>query len=187
MASLAGWDIERYRDLLRRRALLLQKDPRIQVRFDQSDVANETLTRALNAKQGPAVDDPDAVKIAWLLAIQANIFNDLYRHHYGPEHDIRREEHLQALTDSAQNAAEQFATTDPPPEHAVEAADLSERVDDELTRLPPEEAEVIRLKRRGLTFEQIAAALGIPQSTAAERYYAGVKRLRNRLQGEDPS
>ena len=51
-----------------------------------------------------------------------------------------------------------------------------------LGELPEEQRVVVHLKLwEGLTFEQIAAALGIPPNTAASRYRYGLDKLRGRL------
>ena len=51
-----------------------------------------------------------------------------------------------------------------------------------LAELPAEQRAVVHLKLwEGLTFEQIAGALGIPLNTAASRYRYGLDKLRERL------
>ena len=51
-----------------------------------------------------------------------------------------------------------------------------------LAELPPDQRAVVHLKLwEGLTFEQIADALDIPQNTAASRYRYGLDKLRERL------
>jgi len=51
-----------------------------------------------------------------------------------------------------------------------------------LAELPAEQRAVVHLKLwEGLTFEQIAEALGIPPNTAASRYRYGLDKLRARL------
>ena len=51
-----------------------------------------------------------------------------------------------------------------------------------LGELPADQRAVVHLKLwGGLTFEQIAAALGIPPNTAASRYRYGLDKLRGRL------
>jgi len=51
-----------------------------------------------------------------------------------------------------------------------------------LAELPPDQRAVVHLKLwEGLTFEQIADALAIPQNTAASRYRYGLDKLRERL------
>jgi len=51
-----------------------------------------------------------------------------------------------------------------------------------LAELPEEQRAVVHLKLwEGLTFGEIAAALGISQNTAASRYRYGIDKLRGRL------
>jgi RNA polymerase sigma-70 factor (ECF subfamily) len=53
---------------------------------------------------------------------------------------------------------------------------------DALGELPPEQRAIVHLKLwEGLTFEEIAKALGIPPNTAASRYRYGLDKLRGRL------
>jgi RNA polymerase sigma-70 factor (ECF subfamily) len=54
----------------------------------------------------------------------------------------------------------------------------------EVARLDPDEGEIVRLKHfEDLTFDEIAARLGLTPSTAKTRYYRGVDRLHQRLRG----
>lgn len=70
-----------------------------------------------------------------------------------------------------------FAPAHDPDEHAFRAG-LAEA----LAELPPDQRAVVHLKLwERLTFEQIAAALDIPQNTAASRYRYGIDKLRHRL------
>jgi RNA polymerase sigma-70 factor, ECF subfamily len=70
-----------------------------------------------------------------------------------------------------------FAPTNDPDEnvfHEESAAALAE--------LPDDQRAVVHLKLwEGLTFEQIAAALGLSPNTAASRYRYGLDKLRGRL------
>jgi RNA polymerase sigma-70 factor (ECF subfamily) len=51
-----------------------------------------------------------------------------------------------------------------------------------LGELPADQRAVVHLKLwEGLTFDEIAAALGIPPNTAASRYRYGLDKLRDRL------
>ncbi len=70
-----------------------------------------------------------------------------------------------------------FARSNDPDEQAFRAA-LAEA----LGELPPDQRAVVHLKLwEGLTFEEIATALDIPQNTAASRYRYGLDKLRERL------
>lgn len=58
----------------------------------------------------------------------------------------------------------------------------SEELNAALDKLPPEMAEVIRLKHdEGIMFKEISARLGIADSTAKTRYYRGIAQLRAAL------
>ncbi len=57
-----------------------------------------------------------------------------------------------------------------------------QKLSEALGELPPDQRAVVHLKLwEGLTFEQIAEALEIPNNTAASRYRYGLDKLRERL------
>jgi RNA polymerase sigma-70 factor (ECF subfamily) len=77
----------------------------------------------------------------------------------------------------AAEPAPMFAPSDDPDEAAFRAALTAA-----LQELPPDQRSVVHLKLwEGLTFEQIADALGIPLNTAASRYRYGLDKLRAHL------
>jgi RNA polymerase sigma-70 factor (ECF subfamily) len=66
---------------------------------------------------------------------------------------------------------------------AVAARDVSRAVEVAMGTLPPEQREAIVLKEyEGLTFAEIAGALGIPVSTVKTRLYRGLSHLREQLE-----
>jgi len=68
------------------------------------------------------------------------------------------------------------------PAVAPDEAEFRGALSGALSELPPEQRAVVHLKLwEGLTFEQIAEALEIPQNTAASRYRYGLDKLRERL------
>ena len=70
-----------------------------------------------------------------------------------------------------------FAPANDPDEQAYRV-----QLMDALAELPPDQRAVVHLKLwEGLTFEQIADALGMPPNTAASRYRYGLDKLRVRL------
>ena len=70
-----------------------------------------------------------------------------------------------------------FTPASDPDEQSFRAA-----LADALGELPADQRAVVHLKLwEGLTFEQIAEALGIPLNTAASRYRYGLDKLRARL------
>jgi DNA-directed RNA polymerase specialized sigma24 family protein len=90
MAALDGWDLERYRTYLRARARLLWLDRRVRLRFDESDLVQETLLRAA-ASDEPCRGQSDAERIAWLERIQDRVLIDKDREHHAEKRDVKRE------------------------------------------------------------------------------------------------
>jgi RNA polymerase sigma-70 factor (ECF subfamily) len=77
----------------------------------------------------------------------------------------------------------ELAAMDPPPgpwfDTSVEDRESRKLIQDAMNRLPDMYREVITLKVwGGLTFAEIADALGIPANTAASRYRYGLEELR---------
>ncbi len=107
---------------------------------------------------------------AFLLRLAHNAAIDLMRRR------TTRDKHHEAFGADAETLSP-FASTENPDEAAFRA-ELSLA----LGELPPEQCAVVHLKLwEGLTFEQIAEALGIPLNTAASRYRYGLDKLRARL------
>jgi len=107
---------------------------------------------------------------AFLLRLAHNAAIDLMRRR------ATRDKHHEAFSVDAQ-ALSPFAPATDPDEQAFRI-ELSQA----LGELPSEQRAVVHLKLwEGLTFEQIAEALGIPPNTAASRYRYGLDKLRERL------
>lgn len=69
---------------------------------------------------------------------------------------------------------------------SLEDDERREAIERALQRIPDEQREVLVLKIWGeLTFDQIAAELGIPPNTAASRYRYALAALRNELAAAD--
>jgi len=95
---------------------------------------------------------------------------------------IRRRAIDLARREDRRTAREQ-AATEPPPESWFDAGlqdrELAQLVQGAMSKLPEIYREVITLKVwGGLTFAEIADALGIPPNTAASRYRYGLEELR---------
>lgn len=85
-----------------------------------------------------------------------------------------RERTAQAL---ATDTEELFLPADDPDQRT-----FRQQLSEALVGLPPEQRAVVHLKLwEGLTFEAIAATLGIPLNTAASRYRYGLDKMRARL------
>lgn len=105
---------------------------------------------------------------AFLLRLAHNVAVDQRRRRATRE---RATEALAAETDAL------FAPSEDPDLKA-----FRQKLAETLAELPPDQRAVVHLKLwEGLTFEAIAATLGIPLNTAASRYRYGLDKMRARL------
>jgi len=78
------------------------------------------------------------------------------------------------------------ASFEPDPAHGVRMSELRRELCDSLANISPEQAQVIVLKDGyDFTFEEIAAAAGMPVGTAKCHAHRGRNRLRERLEKRD--
>jgi RNA polymerase sigma-70 factor (ECF subfamily) len=78
------------------------------------------------------------------------------------------------------------AAFEPDPAHRVRMSELRRELCDSLADISPEQAQVIVLKDAyDFTFEEIAAAAGMPVGTAKCHAHRGRNRLRERLEKRD--
>lgn len=83
---------------------------------------------------------------------------------------------------------EGFADRSPGPTAILEEAEGRGRIDAAIARLPPEQRQVFLLREHGgLSFKEIAAALGIPLGTALSRMNAALEKLRAALEDRHAS
>jgi len=105
---------------------------------------------------------------AFLIRLAHNAAIDLIR---------RRGTREKTKENVAAETASPFAPARDPDEQT-----FRDELSEALAGLPPDQRAVLHLKLwEGLTFEQIAATLAIPQNTAASRYRYGLDKLRERL------
>jgi RNA polymerase sigma factor (sigma-70 family) len=120
----------------------------------------------------PASFDPDRGSLrTWLGTLT---------HRRAVDH-VRREEarRRRAERDAAR------ATTTPDVEEMATALVTAERVRAALDELPEEQRRAIHLAYfSGLTYRQVADALGIPEGTAKSRLRLGLRRIANTLEAE---
>jgi RNA polymerase sigma-70 factor (ECF subfamily) len=132
---------------------------------DTKDVLQEVFVRLA---RGAEFDEVVRTERGWLIRIARNLAIDLSR---------RRE--------TRQRNYDAFRAQPTPkssPGHGPDETTFQVALEGALEELPLEQREVVHLKTwSGLTFEEIADALGISPNTAASRYRYGVDKLRARL------
>jgi len=132
---------------------------------DTHDLLQELFVKLANR---PELLDNVRDERAFLLRLAHNLAIDLIRRRG------TREKNYEQL---ANVPAPIFAPAAEPDERA-----FREALSAALGEIPSDQRAVVHLKLwGGLTFEQIAALLGIPLNTAASRYRYGIDKLRHRL------
>ena len=132
---------------------------------DTRDLLQELFVKLANR---PELLDDVRDERAFLLRLAHNLAIDLIRRRG------TREKNYEQL---ASAPAPIFAPASDPDERA-----FREALSAALGEIPPDQRAVVHLKLwEGLTFDQIADLLGIPQNTAASRYRYGLDKLRERL------
>jgi RNA polymerase sigma-70 factor (subfamily 1) len=183
MNPLEGWDLARYRRYLSTRARLLRLDPRVRLRADESDLVQETLTRAA-ASQEPCRGRGERERLAWLERIQDRVVIDFWREHHAGKRDVACERDFQnALSDSAAqweaNLADSAATS---PDDRAQREELFLRVTAALQELPGEQRDVLlAVLVLHQTLQQAAEQLGKTRGQVAGLYHRGLSRLRRLL------
>jgi RNA polymerase sigma factor (sigma-70 family) len=112
----------------------------------------------------------------WLHRITTNLFLD----------GVRRKQRIRfdALAD---DAAERVSGREPPPDRAVDERMLDGDIQAALDELPPDfRAAVVLCDIEGLSYEEIAATLGIKLGTVRSRIHRGRAQLRAALEHRAP-
>lgn len=136
-----------------------------QLRDPQSaeDAASQTFLKALRALS--TYQETGRFR-PWLFTIAHNVLLDTHR-------SRRSDEPLDAAS-----GVHDPATS--PEERALAALD-ADWLDNAIARLPPDDRQVIELRRAGLTGREIAATLGIGHEAAKKRQLRAMDRIRSEL------
>ncbi len=149
-------------------AMILLARQYVPCRADAEDIVQEAFVRFWRRR------DRAGDAVAYLYACVRSYALEWLR---GRQRRHRREE-VAARTESV--------TDEEPFVGAAEHAERRRAIEDSLGELPESQREVVVMKIwGGLTFPQIADALGIPANTAASRYRYALEKLREQL-AEEP-
>jgi RNA polymerase sigma-70 factor (ECF subfamily) len=137
-------------------------------RDDALDVAQEALLRFFASFR--RITPGRAVR-PWLLAIVRNQARDFWR-----RQRVRRPESIDVDPDILLS---QLVDTGPDPEEAVRRAELRRRVWRAIAALSDDHREIVVLRDfHGLSYDELAQALGIKIGTVMSRLHAARQRLR---------
>jgi RNA polymerase sigma-70 factor (ECF subfamily) len=176
-------EIEHFRSYLRLLAGL-QVGPRLRARLDPSDLVQQTLLKAHQAREqfrgGSA-----AAMAAWLRQILARTLADAARDLGRERRDVSRERSLEAaLEESSQRLGQWLADSGLAPNEVAERNEQVVRLAEALAELPEPQRQVVLLRYyEGRPLEEIGRRLGRTRPAVASLLRRGLDRLRASLQG----
>ncbi|MEW9266267.1 RNA polymerase sigma factor SigE [Kineococcus endophyticus] len=141
-------------------------------RHDAEDLTQEVFVRVFRSLSNY---QPGTFE-GWLHRITTNLFLD----------QVRRKQRIR-FDALAEDAGEKLASTDIGPERAYEHRNLDDDVQRALDALPPDfRAVVVLCDIEGLSYEEIAATLGVKLGTVRSRIHRGRAQLRAALAHRAP-
>ena len=150
-----------YRDYLGLLARI-QLGPRLQAKMDTSDVVQQTILQAHEAR-ALFRGQTEPAKLAWLRAILANVIAVAARRYETRARDVRRERPLESQLELSSSRLECLLVADQtsPSQCAVRCEELL-RLATVLARLPEDQRQVVELHHlKGLPMAEVAGAAGV--------------------------
>jgi RNA polymerase sigma-70 factor (ECF subfamily) len=181
-ADAPAWEPERYRGYL----LLLARarlDPRLQGKLGASDVVQQTLLEAHQARaqfRGRTV----AEQAAWLRQILARNLANAVRDLRRAKRDVARERSLEAALDESASRLEAWlAAEQSSPSQRAARHERAIRVAAALAQLPEAQREAVVLRHwQGCSLAEIGAHLNCSTAAVTGLLHRGMKTLRTLLQ-----
>jgi RNA polymerase sigma-70 factor (ECF subfamily) len=178
-----AWELERYRPLLRLQTRQIELDPRLQRRFDGSDVVQEALLKAhlrLDQFRGRT----EAELVQWLYEILSSTLVDEVRKAHAQKRDLDLEQSLQvAAAESSARLEAYLADQNPTPAARAERQEVLVRIAWALDQLPEDQRDVVLLRDvEGCSVAEIAGKLGRTEKSVAGLLLRGRARLRQLLE-----
>jgi RNA polymerase sigma-70 factor (ECF subfamily) len=176
-----GRPLEGYRDYLRLLART-QLGPRLQAKLDASDVAQQAILQAHEAR-GQFRGTTEVEKLAWLRAILANVLAAAARRFQARARDVDRERSLEGELERSSSRLECLLAADQtsPSQRAVRCEEVL-RLAAALTRLPDDQRQVVELHHlHGLPVAEVAEQIGRTRAAVVGLLFRGLKKLRQLL------
>jgi RNA polymerase sigma-70 factor (ECF subfamily) len=178
----SGQALEKYRDYLRLLARL-QIDARLQAKLDPSDLVQQTLLKAYQARdqfRGQSA----AEEAAWLRQILARTLANAVRDLARAKRDVTLERSLEAaLDDSSARLEAWLVANEASPSQQAERNEQLLNLAENLATLPEIQREVLLLRHcQGWSLAEISQHLGRSRPAVASLLRRGLKQLRQHLQ-----
>ena len=111
---------------------------------------------------------------SWLFRVASNLLRDWAR---------QRQRHAQAMALlGSREAVDRHATDRSRPERRLEQAEVVDRLQDALQKLPQPDREIVLLRHYGgLSFKELAEQFEMPIGTVLAKVHRGLKRLKGML------
>jgi RNA polymerase sigma-70 factor (ECF subfamily) len=179
------WELARYRPLLRLQVRQMELDPRLQRRFDLSDLVQETLLRA-HGNLGRFRGRTEAELVKWLQEILANVVTDEIRKGRAQKRDVALEQSLEAvMAESSARLEKYLASSRESPSRRAERQEQLLRLAAAIDQLPEDQRDVlIQRDLHGAPVSQIAERLGRTEKSVAGLLLRGRRKLRQLLDEE---
>jgi RNA polymerase sigma-70 factor (ECF subfamily) len=174
---------EHYRPRLRQ-MVRLRMDPRLAARVDPSDVLQEAFVDAARQVSN-YLKDPQVVFYVWLRGLAWKRLLKLQREHLGAQRRaVSREVALPG--NSSIRLGQQLLAQGSSPSKAMMQRELQQRVRHAMAGLPPEDREVILLRKfEAMSNIEVAQALGLSEAAASMRYGRAIYRLKEVLTAQE--
>jgi len=177
-----GQALERFRDYLRLLARL-QIDTRFQGKLDPSDLVQQTLLKAYQAR-GQFRGTTAAEQAAWLRQILARTLANAVRDLARAKRDIGLERSLEtSLAESSARLEAWLVAGDASPSQQAERNEQLLALAEMMARLPDIQREALLLRHcQGWSLAEISHHLGRSRAAVASLLRRGLKQLRELLQ-----
>lgn len=160
----------------------LQLEPRLRGKLDPSDIVQETLLKAHQARE-QFQGRNEAERVAWLRTILANTLNDALRRYQTGGRDIAQEQSLQVALEASSMRLEAWLVADQssPHDQAVKQEQLL-HLAEALTQLPEDQRLAVELRHlKGGKVAEVAQEMNRSKEAVAKLLLRGVARLRELL------
>ena len=176
-----GKELEGFREYLLMLARL-QLDPRWQAKLDPSDIVQQTLLQAHQARD-QFRGHTTAERAAWLRQILARVLSNAVRDLSRDKRDLGRERSLEAALEASSARLEAWLAADQSsPSESVERHEQLLRLAEALAELPHDQREAVTLHHlQGWSLAELAKHLDRSESAVAGLLHRGFKKLRDIL------